>query len=127
RKYMIRLIVVVPFLLARVIFSASNQDPQDMWMFTYSWKSSIGVLALSVAAVAFLAGAFCFWVAEFGQRRRARKAEQRVRELETQLEQVKATASTPVGSHSVPYSATPTVTHTEPAGSAVQPPSEDLA
>lgn len=121
---MIRLIVVVPFLLALVIFSASNQDPQDMWMFTYSWKSSIGVLALSVAAIAFLAGAFCFWVAEFGQRRRARKAEQRVRELESQLQQANAVTA---GSHSAAYSATPALPHTEPAGSVVQPPSEDLA
>ncbi|MFT8932169.1 MAG: LapA family protein [Acetobacter syzygii] len=87
---MIRLIIVVPFLLALVVFSASNQDPQDMWMLTYSWKCSLGVLALSVGALSFLLGAFCLWVVEFRQGRRARKAEQQVRDLEAQLAQVKA-------------------------------------
>ena len=87
---MIRLIIVVPFLLALVVFSASNQDPQDMWILTYSWKCSLGVLALSVGAVAFLLGAFCLWVVEFRQGRRARKAEQHVRDLEAQLAQVRA-------------------------------------
>ncbi|MGD7070115.1 lipopolysaccharide assembly protein LapA domain-containing protein [Acetobacter sp. AAB5] len=93
---MIRLIIVVPFLLALVVFSASNQDPLDMWLLTYSWKSSAGVLALLVAAVAFLLGAFCLWTAEFRQRRRARKAEQHVKELEAQLAQVQAVSSMPV-------------------------------
>ncbi|OUJ01888.1 LapA family protein [Acetobacter cibinongensis] len=119
---MIRLIVVVPFLLALVVFSASNQDPQDMWMLTYSWKCAIGVLALIVAAVAFLAGAFCFWVAEFGQRRRARKAEQRVRELEAQVAQIQAAAAqapvrAPVDALNAPHTA---------SGTIVPPPSEDL-
>ncbi|MFT8675828.1 MAG: lipopolysaccharide assembly protein LapA domain-containing protein [Acetobacter sp.] len=87
---MIRLIIVVPFLLALVVFSASNQDPLDMWLLTYSWKSSAGVLALLVAALAFLLGAFCLWVVELRQRRRARKAELQVRELQAQLTQVQA-------------------------------------
>lgn len=87
---MIRLIIVVPFLLALVVFSASNQDPLDMWMLTYSWKCSLGVLALSVGALSFLLGAFCLWVVEFRQGRRARKAEQQVRDLEAQLAQVRA-------------------------------------
>lgn len=92
-RFMIRLIVVIPFLLALVIFSASNQDPLDMWLLTYSWKCSAGVLALSVAAASFIMGAFCLWVAELVQRRRARKAEQRVRELEGQLAQIQAASA----------------------------------
>lgn len=90
---MIRLTVVIPFLLALVIFSASNQDPLDMWLLTYSWKCSAGVLALSVAAVAFIMGAFCLWAAELVQRRRARRAEQRIKELEAQLAQVQAASA----------------------------------
>ena len=90
---MIRLTVVIPFLLALVIFSASNQDPLDMWMLTYSWKCSAGVLALRVAAVAFIMGAFCLWAAELVQRRRARRAEQRIKELEAQLAQVQAASA----------------------------------
>ncbi|GAN69533.1 lipopolysaccharide assembly protein LapA domain-containing protein [Acetobacter orleanensis] len=90
---MIRLTVVIPFLLALVIFSASNQDPLDMWLLTYSWKCSAGVLALIVAAISFIMGAFCLWVAELVQRRRARKAEQRIKELEVQLAQVQAASA----------------------------------
>lgn len=93
---MIRLILVVPFLLVLVAFTASNQDPLDMWLLTYSWKTSAGVLALSVACIAFLLGAFCLWVVELRQRRRARKAEQHVRELETQLAQAQAALATPM-------------------------------
>lgn len=87
---MVRLIIIVPFLLALVVFSASNQDPLDMWLLTYSWKCSAGVLALLVAATAFLLGAFCLWVVELRQSRRARRAEQQVRELEAQLAQLQA-------------------------------------
>ncbi|PHY93997.1 hypothetical protein CSR02_08670 [Acetobacter pomorum] len=108
---MIRLIIVVPFLLALVVFSASNQDPLDMWLLTYSWKSSAGVLALLVAAVAFLLGAFCLWTAEFKQRRRARKAEQHVKELEDQLAQVQAMSSqtvAPVSTLAAPASVSST-------------------
>ncbi|MFT8419442.1 MAG: LapA family protein [Acetobacter sp.] len=87
---MIRLIIVVPFLLALVVFSASNQDPLDMWMLTYSWKCSLGVLALSVGALSFLLGAFCLWVVELRQGRRARKAEQQARDLNAELAQMRA-------------------------------------
>ena len=113
---MIRLTLVIPFLLALVVFSASNQDPLDMWLLTYSWKSSAGVLALIVAAVAFVMGAFCLWAAELVQRRRARKAEQRVRELETQLAQAQAAVATSVAA---PAQAVPV------SGTVVPPPAED--
>lgn len=61
-----------------------------MWLMIYTWRCSLGVFALVVSAIAFLIGAFCFWVSELGQRRRARKAEQRVKELEAQLLKVQA-------------------------------------
>lgn len=57
-----------------------------MWLLTWGWTSSVGILALMVAAASFLLGAFSVWVVEFGQRRRARRAEARVRELESALE-----------------------------------------
>nr|WP_298796641.1 LapA family protein [uncultured Acetobacter sp.] len=108
---MIRLTVIIPFFLALVVFSASNQDPLDMWLLTYSWKCSAGVLALIVSAVAFIMGAFCLWAAELIQRRRARKAEQRIKELEVQLAQVQAASA--VASQSIP---TPSVAgHASPS------------
>ncbi|MCH4092608.1 LapA family protein [Acetobacter sp.] len=80
---MIRLILLVPFLLALILFAASNQESSQMWFLTYSWSSSVGVLALLIAFGGLLLGAFGVWVSELGQRRRARKAEVRNRELET--------------------------------------------
>lgn len=56
-----------------------------MWLLAYGWSCSIGVLALLVAVVSFLLGAFSVWIVELGQRRRARRAEARVRELEAAL------------------------------------------
>ncbi len=82
---MIRLILIVPFLLALVFFAASNQESTQMWLLAYGWSCSIGVLALLVAAVSFLLGAFSVWIVELGQRRRARRAEAKVRELEATL------------------------------------------
>lgn len=80
---MIRLILLVPFLLALILFAASNQESSQMWFLTYSWSSSVGVLAVLIAFGGLLLGAFGVWVSELGQRRRARKAEARVKELET--------------------------------------------
>lgn len=82
---MIRLLLIVPFILALVFFAASNQEPTQMWVLAYGWSCSIGVLALSVAALSFLLGAFSVWVVELAQRRRARRAEGQVRELEDRL------------------------------------------
>ncbi|AQS85992.1 MAG: lipopolysaccharide assembly protein LapA domain-containing protein [Acetobacter aceti] len=79
---MIRLILLVPFLLALILFAASNQESSQMWFLTYSWSSSVGVLALLIAFGGLLLGAFGVWVSELNQRRRARKAEARNRELE---------------------------------------------
>lgn len=79
---MIRLILLVPFLLALILFAASNQESSQMWFLTYSWSSSVGVLALLLAFGGLLLGAFGMWVSELGQRHRARKAEARVKELE---------------------------------------------
>lgn len=56
-----------------------------MWLLAYGWSCSIGVLALLVAVVSFLLGAFSVWIVELGQRRRARRAEARVRDLEATL------------------------------------------
>ncbi|MBO1360939.1 LapA family protein [Acetobacter sacchari] len=84
---MIRLILIIPFLLALILFAASNQDSLQMWLLTYGWSSSVGIVALIVAAISFLLGAFSVWVVELAQRRRARKAEAQIRELNATLAQ----------------------------------------
>ncbi|MBV1837815.1 LapA family protein [Acetobacter estunensis] len=79
---MIRLILLVPLLLVVILFAASNQESTQMWLLTYSWSSSIGVMALLISVISLAMGALCMWFSAFGQGRRARKAEARVKELE---------------------------------------------
>ena len=82
---MLRLIILLPFLLLLVVFVLFNQTAGTMELPYVSWQSSTGVIALVTAVLFFLAGALMVWFAELRQRRRARRAEQQVRGLETQL------------------------------------------
>ncbi|GBQ64774.1 hypothetical protein AA103196_0971 [Ameyamaea chiangmaiensis NBRC 103196] len=93
---MIRLVIIIPFVLALVVFSVSNPDPVQMWLVTYGWQWSAGVLALATSTAFFLLGAFAVWVVELRQSRRARRAEARVRELETQIDTLRTQMSTMV-------------------------------
>lgn len=86
---MLRLLITVPFLLVLIIFSACNQDSVTIWFLDWSWKSSVGVLTLIVAAAFFILGALSVWFAELRQRGRARRAEQQVRVLEDQAAELR--------------------------------------
>jgi len=86
---MLRLVIIIPFVLALVVFSVSNPDPVQMWLVTFGWKWSTGVLALATATAFFLLGAFAVWVVEIRQVRRARRAEAQVRVLEGQIESLR--------------------------------------
>jgi lipopolysaccharide assembly protein A len=86
---MLRLLITVPFLLVLIVFSACNQDPIQIWLLDWGWKSSVGVLTLIVAASFFILGAVSVWFAELRQRGRARRAEQQVRTLEEQIAELR--------------------------------------
>ncbi len=123
---MIRLILLVPFFLALILFAASNQESSQMWFLTYSWSSSLGVLALLIAFVGLLLGAFGVWVSELGQRRRARKAEARNKELEAtvasqtaELERLQTQARLAATANAVPPTTTTITPLTPPPPSAV--------
>jgi lipopolysaccharide assembly protein A len=87
---MLRLIVTLPFLAVLILFAIYNQQvvtlsgPEG-----YSRQSSLAVLVMIVAVVFFLIGGLSVWFAELRQRRRARRAEQAVRGLETQVAELK--------------------------------------
>jgi putative membrane protein len=82
-----RLVISAPFLLLLVLFALSNTGPVALGL----WPTSLAVrLPLSIAvlagmAIAFLAGALLVWGETLRQRRRARRAEARVRLLEARL------------------------------------------
>ena len=87
---MLRLLITLPFLVALIIFAFDNQEVVTLsWPGGYSRQTSLAVLMIAVAVVFFLVGGLTVWFAELRQRRRARRAEQAVRGLETQLSELK--------------------------------------
>jgi len=102
---MLRLIITLPFLILLVVFVLFNQTAGTMELPYFAWQSSTGVVALIVAVVFFLVGVVFMWFAELRQRRRARKAEQQVRSLETQLSELRAQLAQSVA-HNVAYPGT---------------------
>ena len=104
---MLRLIILLPFLILLVVFVLLNQTASAMELPYYSWQSSSGVIALITAVLFFLLGALTIWFAELRQRRRARRAEQQVRTLETQIAELRGQLAQSVA-HNVAYTgATP--------------------
>jgi uncharacterized integral membrane protein len=84
---MIRALILTPFLLVLVAFAISNPQhvalalwPTDV---TVEVPLSIGVLA--IAGVFFWLGALIVWFPGLAVRRRARVAERRVMQLESEL------------------------------------------
>lgn len=87
-----RLLIVLPLLLLLVLFALSNTAPVrlHLWPTDYALELPVSLAVLGGMAVAFLAGGMLVWVAELAQRRRARHAEQTVRLLEAQVQELKA-------------------------------------
>jgi uncharacterized integral membrane protein len=88
----LRLVIIVPLLVLLVLFALSNTAPLrlGLWPTDYAIELPTSVVVLGAMGLAFLAGAFVVWVAELGQRRRARQAEHTVRLLEEQVRALKA-------------------------------------
>jgi uncharacterized integral membrane protein len=87
-----RLILASPFLLVMVLFALSNTGTTHLtlWPTDFSLEMPLSLAILAAMAIAFLLGGLVVWIAELGQRRRARRAEQTVRLLETQVQDLKA-------------------------------------
>ncbi len=87
-----RLLILAPFLLLLVLFALSNTATVrvGLWPTGLSLEGPLSLVVLGGMAVAFLIGGVLVWVAELGQRRRARRAEQAVRSLEAQVQALKA-------------------------------------
>jgi lipopolysaccharide assembly protein A len=87
-----RLLIALPLLLLLVLFALSNRQPVPLrfWPTDYSLVLPLSLAVLGGMAVAFLAGGLLAWVSALTQRRRARRAEQSVRLLEAQVQELKA-------------------------------------
>ena len=87
-----RLLIALPLLLLLVLFGLSNTMPVrlGLWPSDYTLQLPLSLTILGGMAIAFLAGGMIVWLSELGQRRRARHAEQAVRLLEAQVQDLKA-------------------------------------
>jgi len=87
-----RLLIALPLLLLLVLFALSNRQPVSLhiWPTDYAVTLPLSLAVLGSMAVAFLSGGLLVWVSELVQRRRARRAEQTVRLLEAQVQELKA-------------------------------------
>ena len=88
---MLGLIFIAPFLLLLVLFALSNQGTVDLglWPTDLSVQAPLSVAVLVASAVFFLLGAIVVGLGSLAQRRRARRAENRVRTLESEITQLK--------------------------------------
>jgi putative membrane protein len=93
-----RLVIALPFLLLLVLFALSNTQAVriGLWPTEYGLEVPLSAAVLVGMAIAFLVGALMMWISELGQRRRARRAEQTVRMLEEQVQELKARQTRPV-------------------------------
>nr|WP_230873121.1 MULTISPECIES: LapA family protein [Commensalibacter] len=85
-----RLIIVVPFLVLLIIFFLLNMTPVPMNFFSANWQSSVGMIVLLAGIISFAIGALTVFTSLVSQWKRARKAEQKIRDLETQLNELRA-------------------------------------
>jgi len=83
----VRVIIALPCLLLLVLFALSNPEPVQLalWPTDLSLQSPLSVAVLVASALFFLLGGLVVSLGSFGQRRRARLAERRVRALEDEM------------------------------------------
>jgi putative membrane protein len=93
-----RLLIALPLLLVLVLFALSNRQPVSLgfWPTGYTLELPLSLAVLGGMAAAFLAGGLLVWFSALAQRRRARQAEQTVRLLEAQVQELKARLPQPL-------------------------------
>ena len=111
---MLRLLIAVPLIVILVVFAVSNREMVAISFLGWETSAALSVAVLLASAVFFLLGALVVWFGELRQRRRARRAEARVRELETELAGMRATLAPPLvvtgGTvHALPPATTPII------------------
>ncbi len=88
---MLGLVFAAPFLLFLVIFALSNRNTVQvgLWPTDLLLAVPLSLAVLGVGALFFVLGAFVVSLGSMRQRRRARRAEGRVRTLEREVEQLR--------------------------------------
>ncbi|HEY2132451.1 MAG TPA: lipopolysaccharide assembly protein LapA domain-containing protein [Acetobacteraceae bacterium] len=92
-----RVLIALPFLLLLVLFALSNTQSVHLglWPTDLVLDAPLSIVVLSGMAIAFALGALELWFSAMAARRKARRAEYRVRLLEAQVQELKARNATP--------------------------------
>ncbi|MGI4939153.1 MAG: LapA family protein [Janthinobacterium lividum] len=87
-----RFLLGVPALVLLVLFALSNKQPTRLylWPTDITLDAPLSLAVLVASAVFFLAGAFMTWGTSLSMRARARRAEEQVRQLRTQVRTLQA-------------------------------------
>ena len=94
---MLFLIVAIILCLPFALFALSNMESVRLgvWPTDYTVDLPLSLAILGAMAVAFLLGGLVVWISELGQRRRARRAERKVKLLEAKIEELSARPAVP--------------------------------
>ena len=89
---MLGIIFALPFILLLIVFALSNAHDValGLWPTDLTVAVPLSLAVLGAGAIFFILGALVVGIGSLGQRRRARRAESRVRVLERELESVRA-------------------------------------
>ncbi len=87
-----RWLLLAPLLVLVILFALSNRQPVTigLWPSDLTWQTSLAVAVLAISALGFLLGAAMVWVSSMPYRRRARRAADEMRDLEQELERLRA-------------------------------------
>jgi putative membrane protein len=94
---MLRALIALPFLLVLILFALSNREPMTLSL----WGTGLQTTAPAAIAIllslggGFVLGALFVWIPALGVRRRARRSERTVRDLEAQVAALKGSAPAP--------------------------------
>lgn len=93
-----RWLIALPLLLLLVSFALSNSADVRLalWPTDFVLELPLSLVVIGAMAVAFLAGALLVWISELALRRRARHAEQTIRLLEAQVQELRTRPSQPL-------------------------------
>ena len=90
-----RVLVAIPLLVLLIAFALSNQQPVrlGLWPTDILVDMPLSVAVLVAAGVFFVVGGFMTWTSALAAQARARDAERTVRQLEAQVQAMRARPS----------------------------------
>ena len=91
-----RVLLAAPVLVVLIVFALSNQQPVQLglWPTDIVMEVPLSVAVLVAAGLFFIAGALMTWGGSLAMRNRAHRAERAVRQLEAQVQALKARPGT---------------------------------